>query len=68
MPEDYIINREENEISGNTDEWWSAYTSLEDKSKVLQIINLNKFRNIELYSYSKKEKELLIHYIPKKKR
>ncbi|CCQ95922.1 conserved hypothetical protein [[Clostridium] ultunense Esp] len=68
MPEDYIINREENEISGNTDEWWSAYTSLEDKSKVLQIINLNKFRDIELYSYSKKEKELLIHYIPKKKR
>lgn len=67
MPEDYIIYRDKNKNAGNTGAWWDAYTKLDDKALVDEVILSNKFRNIELDLFKKEEQDVLIHYIPKKK-
>lgn len=67
MPEDYIIYRDKNADAGNTEQWWTAYDKLDDKSVVDKIILSNNFKNIELNLFKKEDKNVLIHYMPNKK-
>ncbi|NMA49990.1 MAG: radical SAM protein [Tissierellia bacterium] len=67
MPEDYIIYRAAHKDRGDTDEWWTAYKDLEDKSKIEPIIFSNQFRNLDLNQFNEQERAVMIHYIPIKK-
>lgn len=65
MPEDYIINRIPSEESGNTQEWWDLYTSLNPEQRTIadKIIDSNRFENIDSITSDPTIKQLLLHYI-----
>lgn len=68
MPEDYIINRIPSENKGYTQQWWSAYSSLNSKQRdeVNNIIISNDFSGRDWSRVDNKILEVLAHYTESK--
>ncbi|MDD5697166.1 MAG: hypothetical protein PHH77_00995 [Victivallaceae bacterium] len=64
MPETFIIYRFYFEGIGQTQQWWSAYSSLPDKEKeaVNPIIHSNDFSGIDKFKENKKIYQVLSYY------